>query len=250
MKVDGTGRVKIADDGRDPSWSPDGRKIAYLPNEYERMSYESWSTRGLRVYDLKKRKTRDHPNPDLEHLYTLGWSHNGRWFIATVHGGMGLRHNIIALEANGKRFYDLGLPGCRADLSADGSRITWGNGDYAIGTAKIDLSGDRPVTSSNRNVVDAKEVTSQQRRAGMAPRPRNMTYHADWSPDGQLILFSAGMRRRGRMLRGGTPQCPGIEAPGWDVWVADPRYQNVCLNLSLDGASNKEPDWVPAVRSK
>jgi hypothetical protein len=30
MNVDGTGRVKVADNAREPCWSPDGKAIAYL----------------------------------------------------------------------------------------------------------------------------------------------------------------------------------------------------------------------------
>src|SRR5262249_14183065 len=34
MNVDGSGRTKIADNAREPFWSPDGKVIGYLPQEY------------------------------------------------------------------------------------------------------------------------------------------------------------------------------------------------------------------------
>ena len=40
------------------------------------------------------------------------------------------------------------------------------------------------------------------------------------------------------------PQCPGVDAPGWDIWVADAAGTNVRVRLTSDGKSNKEPDWV------
>ena len=36
MNIDGTGRVKVADNARQPCWSPDGKTIAYLKAEYTR----------------------------------------------------------------------------------------------------------------------------------------------------------------------------------------------------------------------
>jgi len=39
MKIDGTERIKIADNAREPCWSADGKKIAFLKGEFENFSY-------------------------------------------------------------------------------------------------------------------------------------------------------------------------------------------------------------------
>jgi Tol biopolymer transport system component len=232
MNLDGTGRRKIADHGRDPCWSPDGKKIAYLGNEFERRDLEAWATKGIFIHDLETGKTREHPNRRIEHLYTMAWSPCGRWFVATVHGGMGFDHSIVAIEADGPAVHDLKLPGCRPDLSADGKRVAWGYGDYQIGVADLDLAASPPKATNLRSIVTSPEPL--------------MTYHADWSPDGKYLAFSLGPQRPGKSLKGLYAQCPGIEAPGWDTCVADPSRENRWVRITHDGRSNKEPDWVPA----
>ena len=91
MNSDGTGRTKVADNGREPCWSPDGTRIAYMKGEFEKFTYFDAATKGLFIYDLKTGKTQEHVNHKLQHLYTLNCSPDGRWFVATVHGGMGFR---------------------------------------------------------------------------------------------------------------------------------------------------------------
>ena len=70
-----------------PVWSPDGTRIAYMKDEFEKFTYADAATKGLYIYDLKTGKTRQHVNDKLLHLYTLNWSPDGKWFVATVHGG-------------------------------------------------------------------------------------------------------------------------------------------------------------------
>jgi Tol biopolymer transport system component len=231
MNLDGSGRRKIADNGRDPCWSPDGRKIAFLGNEFERLDLEAWATRGIFIHDLQARTTQAHPNKAIEHLYTMAWSPCGRWFVATVHGGMGFEHAIVAIEAGGTGVHNLQLPGCRPDLSADGKHVAWGYGDYRIGVADLDFASSPPTAGNIRSIVTSQEPL--------------MTYHVAWSPDGRYIAFSLGPQRPGKNLRGLFAQCPGIEAPGWDTCVADTSMENRWVRITRDGRSNKEPDWVP-----
>lgn len=103
MNSDGTGRTKVADNGREPCWSPDGKQIAFLKGEFEKFTYTDFATKGLFIYDLKTGQTREHVNKKLLHLYTLNWTPDGNWFVATVHGGMGFSHAIVAIEANGDK---------------------------------------------------------------------------------------------------------------------------------------------------
>lgn len=242
MKVDGSERIKIADDARDPCWSPDGKRIAYLPAEYKRFTTSTWATRGLRIYDLETKTTTAHPNEELEHLYTLAWPHPG-WFVVTVHGGMGYRQAILAIEAKGARVHNLRLAGCRPDVTADGRRIAWGYGDFAVGVADLDLRGETPRASERRT-----QVGTVSRRWSRRRRSTLQTYHADWSPDGRYIVYSSGRKARRRGWWGALPQCPGEPAPGWNLRVADAGAKDRWVEITTDGKSYKEPDWVPVMK--
>lgn len=233
MKPDGSGRRKLAGNAREPCWSPDGKRIAYLRGEFERLNLDAWATKGLFIVDLESGQERPHPNSKIHHLYALNWTPDGKWFIATAHGGMGFKHNIIAFEAWGEKVFDLGLPGCRPDVSPDGRRIAWGHGDFAVGVADLDLAGPVPKATNRRNIVESTEAL--------------WTYHVDWSPDGKYVAFTSGPRPQGRNLRA-LPQCPGMDAPGWNICVADATAINRWVSLTSGVPSHKEADWIPGPR--
>jgi Tol biopolymer transport system component len=230
MNADGSERVKVAANGREPCWSPDGTKIAFMKGEFEKFTYSDYATKGLFIYDLKTGKTREHVNDKLMHLYTLNWSPDGKWFVATVHAGMGFRHSILAIEADGKKFFDLNLSGCRPNLSPDGKKITWGHGDYCAGVADVDFTGKTPKTANVHDVVESKDPIE--------------TYHVSWSPDMKYLTFTKGPKFKGKSLKGLLPELPGVEAPGWNVCVADAKKKNRWVAITTDGRSNKQPCWV------
>jgi hypothetical protein len=230
MKSDGTGRIKIAENGREPCWSADGKHIAYLKGEFEKFTYSDFATKGLFIYDLETGQTREHVNKTLHHLYTLNWSPDGNWFIATVHAGMGFRHTILAIEANGDKVFDLKLEGCRPNISPDGKKLCWGHGDYCAGVVELDLSGPTPVTTNLHNVVESKDPIE--------------TYHVTWSPDMKYLTFTRGPKSIIKSLKGLLPEFPGIEAPDWNVCVADATQKNRWVALTTDGKSCKQPSWV------
>jgi Tol biopolymer transport system component len=230
MKSDGTGRVKVADNAREPCWSPDGKEIAYMKGEFDKFTYSDFATKGLFIYDLASGKTRQHPNKGLLHLYTLNWSPDRRWFVATVHGGMGFSHGIIAIEAEGDRVVDLKLEGCRPNLRHDGKKITWGHGDYCAGVADLDLSGSTPKATNIHNVVETEDPIE--------------TYHVTWSPDGKYITYSRGPKFTKKNLKNLLPEFPGVEAPDWNTCVADANQRNRWIWITTDGKSNKQPSWV------
>ena len=232
INVDGTGRKKIAARAREHCWSADGTKVAYLRDEKEKFSYGDALTKGIFIYDLESGKTRAHPNNDkIEHLYTLNWAPNGKWFVATIHGGMGFKHAIVAVEAEGDRVVDLKLRGCRPDLNFDGSKVCWVHGDQAVGVADMDWSGPEPRATRIRNVMQVKKPLE--------------TYHPDWSPDGKYIAFSYGPKIKRKNLRRLLAEFPGVDAPGWNICVADASKENVFFFLTTGGKSNKEAEWVP-----
>lgn len=230
INSDGTGKTKVASNGREPCWSPDGTKIAYMKGEFEKFTYSDIATKGLYIYDLKTKQTRQHVNDKLLHLYTLNWSPDGKWFVATVHGGLGFRHNILAIEADGDKYYDLKLSGCRPNISPDGKKVCWGHGDYCAGVADLDFSGPEPKATNIIDVVESKDPIE--------------TYHVTWSPDMKYLTFTKGPRFKGKNLKGLLPEFPGVEAPGWNVCVADATKKNRWVALTTNGRSNKQPCWV------
>jgi len=164
----------------------------------------------------------------------LNCSPDGKWFVATVHGGMGFSHSIIAFEAEGDKVYDLGLEGCRPNIRPDGRQITWGNGDYCAGVADLDLNGPMPKASNIHNVVESKDPIE--------------TYHVVWSPDGKYIVYTQGPKDAKKRLGGLVPELPGVEARGWNIYVADASRHNRWVAITHDGKSNKQPGWVAAKR--
>jgi Tol biopolymer transport system component len=229
MNSDGTERVKIADNAREPCWSADGKQIAYLKGEFGKFDPMDFVTKGLFIRDVATGQVREHPNKNIHHLYCLNWTPDGNWFVATVHGGMGFRHSILALGANNDKVFDLKLNGCRPDVSPDGKKIIWGHGDFAVGLANLELTADTAKATVLYNVVQSKEPVE--------------TYHADWSPDGKYIVFTRGSKAKGRPL-GLAPEIPTSDAPGWNTCIADAAQKTRWVAITTDGKSNKEPDWV------
>lgn len=236
MNADGTGRKKIADGGREPCWSADGKQIAFLKSEFKRLELSDYATQGIYIYDLASGQTTAHPNAAaIKHLYCLNWTRDGNWFVATVHGGMNFSHAIVAIPAKGDQVYNLKLSGCRPDVSPDGKHVSWGNGDYKLGVADLDFSGPEPKAKRTHDAVTSKDPMK--------------TYHADWSPDGHYIAFSYGDKLEGKTI-GGVPEIPGVKAPGWNICVADTTQPGRWVMITNDGASCKEPDWAPAGAAK
>jgi len=224
MKIDGSERVKVASNAREPCWGPDSKTIAYLKGEYERYTTREYATAELLMYDCQTGQHRAHPNTDLQHLYAICWSPDGNWFLAAVHGATEYSDTILAFEANGTRVFDLerwGVRGCRPDFSRDGKRITWGETDWDLCVADIDFASGEPRVSNIRKIVQC--LHSEK------------VYHVDFSPDGKYIAFSYGPSAGGQQVGG--------MARGWNICVTD--MAGTWVKVTTDGNHNKEPDWVP-----
>ena len=228
MNLDGTGRTQVATNARQACWSPDSKAIAYLKGEVEKFTYTDYATKGIVIYDLATATHRQHPNQDLMHLYNPCWSPDGKWFVSTVHAGMGYKHGILAIQAESTGVYDLKIPGCRPDVSPDGKRIAWGASDWALRVGDLDFSGDVPKVQNARDVFTSE-------------KPMKI-YHVDWSPDGKYLTFSRGPNKK---LLGLIPEIVGVKAKGWNIGVADVNATNRWMPITSDGNCNKEPDWIP-----
>ena len=245
MNMDGTARTLVARHARWPCWSPDGKTIAYLQSQFApdaiatgktgsggpadtRFSYWDYATRGLLFYDLTTRTHRQHPNQGIHNLHNICWSPDKRWIVSTVHAGMGYSHANLAIAVDGVTIFDLGMRGCRPDLSPDGRRIGWSPGDFWVGVGNLDLSSTKPATKEQTNLVTTT-------------RPFTI-YHVDWSPDGKYLAFSGGPKTK---RLGWHPALIGIEAKGWNIHICDARRPGRSVTITTDGLSNKEPDWIP-----
>lgn len=229
MNIDGSNRVHVAEHAREPCWCFDSKSIAYLKDEYARYSTREYATSGLMLYDLESRWHRPHPNTELHHLYAICWSPFGKWFLAAVQGGMGYSDTIIAFDAFGTRVFDLArweVKGCRPDLNIDGTKMVWGETDWNLRTADIDLRSPEPVVTNLREIVRCAR--------------RFKVYHVDFSPDNKYITFSYGPFRGGQQVAG--------KAAGWNICVGD--FDGRWVQITTDGRHNKEPDWVPISQAK
>ena len=223
MNIDGTGRVKVADHAREPCWSPDGKRIAYMQDEYERYSTRPYGTKGLCFYDIATARYKQHPNRGLLHAYNICWSPESKWFVASAVGGMGLGNAIVAFEVQGNAMFDLtkyGVKGCRADLSSDGKKITWAKTEWDLCIADIDLTLPVPRVADIRAVVKCGKGY--------------YVSHTDFSPDGRYIAFGYGPEANYSV---------GAKSPGWNICVSD--LTGKWVQITTDGKHNKEPDWVP-----
>jgi TolB protein len=227
MNRDGTGRRLVAKNAREPFFTPDGAGIVYAKGESERFTIQDYATRGMVVYDLATGRHTPHPCGKLEHLYNMCATADGKWFISTVHAGMGCGHAILAIPANADKFFNLHIPGCRPDVSPDGTKIAWGANDYVLCVGELDFSGPEPKVVRQREVVKSNKPVE--------------VYHVDWSPDGKYLAFSRGPH--GKSL-GFPPEMVGQVARDWNICVADAAAVNRWVAITSDGKSNKEPDWA------
>lgn len=230
MNIDGTERVKIARNARQPCWSPDGKTIAYLKGEYLRYSTREYATSELFFYDLKTGNHKPHVNKTLHHIYAINWSPDGNWFLGAVHGGMGYSDTIIAFEANGTRVFDLarwGIKGCRPDISIDGTKMTWGETDWDLCLADLDLTGRSPRVDNVHKIVGCRRFETEK------------VYHVDLSPDKKYVVFSHGPWAGGQQVGG--------LARGWNLCISD--LSGKWVKITTDGLHYKEPDWIPIPKS-
>jgi len=243
MDMDGRNRKKVADYAREPFWSPDGKVIGYLDQEYPRFNVIDFYTKGMSFYEVATGKITPHPNAaNFHHLYNPGFCANGKWIVSTVHAGMGYEHTILLIEARGNKIIDLKIPGCRPCFSPDGKQVAWGSDDNEIAVAPIDTDADEPKIGPWR--VRIKDAA-------------NKIYHVRWSPDSRFLSFSRGPDGEGDPNQPGTFQAAceimGVYAPGWNIGAVSAEAAGTIdlaaaneaefTMLTTNGLSNKESAW-------
>jgi len=247
MNIDGTGRVKVGKDGRQPFWGPEGKRIGYMRAHKSSFSEAGRGNRGLYYHNIETGKETQHPRRDVYNVLNPCWSSNGKWIVATILGGMGFRDSIVIFEAHGTKVFELArthaegknVYQCRPDISPNGRHVAWGKDDV---DARLQPHRRTMWIEVGDVDLNAPEIKLANRRYAVTVKYPKETYHVDWSPDSRYIAYSQGDRGTGRMA--GSRPVVGRKAPGWDIWVVKPTEPEVAVQLTFDGQSNKEPDWV------
>jgi len=241
MNIDGTNRLKVGENGRQPFWSPDGTVIAYAVETDVRFTKDPYANDHLFFHNIETGQTTQHPKPDISGLLNACWSPDGNWIIASAIRAMGFNQSTVALHAREDRVVELirstagpdDLYQCRPDISPDGRQVAWGTGNTAhkdymwVEVADVDLTQPAPKLGERRKVV---QVDHPQQ-----------TYHVDWSPDGRYLAYGRGPL--GSRMQP-APYVIGRKAKGWDIWIVNSSTPDVTVPITHDGLSNKEPDWV------
>ena len=180
--LDGTGLVKLRDDARDGSWSPDGSRVLFA----------SMSDGDLDLYvmDANGGNLRQLTNtPEMD--YQPAWSPDGRR-IAFVYipAGSGAKHDVHVMNADGS--------GRRAvtETAADEQVVSWtADGRSLVFSSMRD--GNWEIYLMGADGGEARRLTNDP-ASDAAPA---------LSPDGRSIVFSSdrgGARRMWRMGTDGT----------------------------------------------
>jgi Tol biopolymer transport system component len=221
MNIDGTAKVKIAENADQPCWSPNGRYIAYLPCEYPRYDPSRRANKGLEFYDLETGEKKRHPSDKIVHISDPVWSQDGKWIVAD----QGI---LKAFSVDDDSIFRLYTIGCTPDISPDGKRISWNNSDFHMNMGVLDLD------SPDSNVTDHTVF--------VACEPPYWVYESDWSPDGNYWAFIYGV------FDDDTAVEMGLESV-INICVCDLRTGK-WTQITHDGIINREPDWVPMMEGK
>ena len=249
MDSDGRNQVRLTDDPAndlDPSWSPDGKKIAFVSDRHNKANHiYVMDSDGQNLIRLTNVAVRGWP----------AWSPDGKK-IVYVRGRGGIHLWVMDADGGNKtRITHAGLNVYPA-WSPDGNRIA-----FAL------FKGGWPEIY----VMDANGNNQERLTQHMAG-----TGHPSWSPDGQWIAYwsqdeanrfqiffvrSDGSGRPKRL----THNPPGKWRPAWFpggdtiAYVSVDRFQNHTIHLMTadgkhlkqlseeHGGSDTDPDWYAPV---
>ena len=230
MNADGSGQQVIthtgtnpnhAKDDYDPSWSPDGTKLAFTSKRGGNLAVYTMNTDGTGVKKLTQSGALD---------YDPAWSPDGTKIAVTsyrhyVDGRLTPRRDIYVMNADGTDQTPLVTDHAAATTPAwspDGTKIAYtGNSDPGLyGTWYYDVFVKNLDGSGKKNLTKGTHF-----RDGTAVKTN--AYEAAWSPDGKKLVFTGHDSNLSIINADGTnrrdlPRCSGEisythTTPDWGV---------------------------------
>jgi TolB protein len=185
MKVDGSGERRLSD-GAAPSWSPDGKKIAFVRG-------------GLRVMNADGSGERELThNAAVSPVFAPAWAPDGRRIAFVEQRGRGrerMEIYVVNADGSGQRPLTRNKVGDSDPVwSPDGRRIAFVS-SWQLWVMNADGSGQRQLTRQGAH-----------------------NFNPAWSPDGKRIAFERGRRQRDYV---GCTYCAGLRGLAVFVMKAD-----------------------------
>jgi len=212
-KTDGVHVRRIVRGGYDPDWSPDGTRIVFTRAELKGGLILAG---GLATVGSSGGTPRPVPTPSGR-LYPQqpSWSPDGRMIAYTATGGCGSDYGVELVRPDGRDARGLASSGSEfsAYLSPD-----WSPGGRQI--AYYETGEDNAI-----HIVTVR--TGQTRRVYGVARPERPS----WSPDGSKLAFSTNLSRPGTL---GSPFGP--------MFVLDLKTKRLRRLTSMLGT---DPAWSP-----
>jgi Tol biopolymer transport system component len=224
MDANGANAKKIIDRASEPTWSPDGTKIAYY----------HWKD-GIFVANA------DGSNPqkvvgDTQVGY-LDWSHDGRWIaFAALPGGQG---NIVVnvVPPDGSALKD---PGARHYISV-GSSPAWSPDDTLFAIDSCDTANHcgifKVASGGGGSIVPV--VTDGGGAPVWSPNGKQIVYQADIDGQKQLVIIGADGSGKTQLTHGPSMHVDAgwsadgnfifyrsPEAGSWGIWRMNPDGSN------------------------
>ncbi len=246
MGPDGKDAVNLTNnpaDDWDPSWSPDGKWIAFVSNrenggEGGQFIYVMDANGGnLRQLSLEN----DSEFPD--------WSHDGKRITYSAKGDI----YIIPADGSGQSINLTNSPeiDVLSSWSPDDSQIAWLSGDEGnrnIFVMNTDGSNARKITE-NGKVTDI-EWTADGRLFAHWDNPEAGCFNCVLDADGSNVIDAGG---KGSIqeyipfwtLEGDRVECVSADINGADdeIYLVSDIYPDIFFNLTNNPGNDRNPDW-------
>ena len=258
MGADGKDQTRLTSHlqrDKEPSWAPDGDRIAF--SSYRDNNWEIYVLNGIELNAIDPGKDEKRLTANPGHDFRPSWSPEGDVIAFTSSRDM--NHEIYVMDTKGvgqQNLTDNPANDLYPSWSPDGSRITFTSdrdGNYEIYRMDVtDFNG-----SSQKNLINSS----------------SLDYYPSWSPDGSRIAFSSerdGNREIYLMDINGDNQTRLTDNlstdydPSWspdNKWIAfvsdrDGNWEIYKIrddgtgltNLTNNPAVDQSPDWSPFLK--